>query len=168
MYPQVFCYYSISWVRKFNNFAHGDRQCQYSIYKHKQEGKIFKSQTSISMHRSRFNVYLVMWQSDCTLPRNLVSPPQNVPISGVCLFFTLDKKMWNICSIWQMFCLLFFLPVSCYAISIKVLHIALSYTVSAHPSYFTLSYSLTVSSSFVDAPSSTGLVPSQADQPLIQ
>ena len=90
-----------------------------------------------------FNVYVYNYVTTglyfSLLPRNLVSPPQNVPISGVCLYFTLNKKMCNICSIWQMFCLLLSPSVWCFVASIKeswnlVLHIFVH----------------TVSSSFVD------------------
>ena len=92
-------------------------------------------------HMFMFNVYdyVTTGLYFSLLPRNLVSPPQNVPISGVCLYFTLNKKMCNICSIWQMFCLLLSLSVWCFVASIKeswklVLHIFVH----------------TVSSSFVD------------------
>ena len=107
-------------------------------------------------HMFMFNVYdyVTTGLYFSLLPRNLVSPPQNVPISGVCLYFTLNKKMCNICSIWQMFCLLLSPPVCCYITSM-----------SAHPSwtwnfngYFTLELGyFTLSNTLLAHPSWTPL-----------
>ena len=107
-------------------------------------------------HMFMFNVYdyVTTGLYFSLLPRNLVSPPQNVPISGVCLYFTLNKKMCNIYSIWQMFCLLLSPPVCCYITSM-----------SAHPSwtwnfnrYFTLELGyFTLSNTLLAHPSWTPL-----------